>query len=155
PARVWHAGRLVASEGAIVPGAVPDRPAPEWMRRSVHLDRTPVAAELDLAVPPGGRARVIGIESGSLSTAHLVLDVTDARHDVARIGVIERHRLTGRIGLGYVSGFGLQRGAMASTVAHDAHNCMVVGARDASGPADMAVAVARLAEMGGGQVAVL
>jgi len=69
--------------------------------------------------------------------------------------VVERHRETRRIGLGYVTGFGLTRGAIASTVAHDAHNCMVVGALDRSGPADMAAAVARLAEIGGGQVAVL
>ena len=68
---------------------------------------------------------------------------------------MERHRGTGRIGLGYVSGFGLERGALASTVAHDAHNVMVVGGRDARGPADMAVAVKRLGELGGGQVVVL
>ncbi len=72
-----------------------------------------------------------------------------------RIGVAERHLGTGRIGLGYVRGFGLTRGAIASTVAHDAHNCMVVGEIGAAGPAEMAVAVARLAELGGGQVAVL
>ena len=54
-----------------------------------------------------------------------------------------------------MQGFGLQRGAIASTVAHDAHNCMVVGELGPGGPAEMAVAVARLAELGGGQVAVL
>ena len=69
--------------------------------------------------------------------------------------MLERHHATGRIGLGWVSGFGLGSGAIASTVAHDAHNCMVVGARGPAGPADMAVAVGRLAELGGGQVAVL
>jgi len=83
------------------------------------------------------------------------MDVTDPSLDVARIGVVERHRRTGRVGLGYVTGFGLERGAIASTVAHDAHNCMVVGARDSSGPTEMAAGVARLAEVGGGQVAVL
>jgi adenine deaminase len=103
---------------------------------------------------PGGRARVIGIESRSLTTRGLVLDVTDPSVQVARIAVVERHRRTGRIGLGYVQGFGLTHGAIASTVAHDAHNCMVVGALDDSGPAEMAVAVARLAEIGGGQLAV-
>jgi adenine deaminase len=65
--------------------------------------------------------------------------------------VVERHRATGRIGRGFVTGFGLKRGAIASTVAHDAHNCVVVGATGE----DMAAAVARLAEIGGGQVAVL
>jgi adenine deaminase len=65
--------------------------------------------------------------------------------------VVERHHATGRIGRGFATGFGLKRGAIASTVAHDAHNVVVVGA---SGE-DMAAAVARLAELGGGQVAVL
>jgi adenine deaminase len=83
------------------------------------------------------------------------MDVTDPGLDVARIAVVERHRGTGRVGLGYVTGFGLRRGAIASTVAHDAHNCMVVGARDGSGPQEMAASVARLAEIGGGQVALL
>jgi adenine deaminase len=154
PARVWHAGRLVAANGSVVPGVVPERPAPQFMRASVHLDPVPAAADLDLAPPVGGRARVIGIEENSLTTRQLVLDVTDPFSGVARIGVVERHHLTGRVGLGYVHGFGLAAGAIASTVAHDAHNCMVVGAIDASGPADMAAALARLAEIGGGQVAV-
>jgi adenine deaminase len=155
PARVWQAGRLVAADGAIVPGAVPDSPAPEWMCRSVHLQHRPSPEELELDPPASGRARVIGVVAGSLSTQALVLDPRDAAADVARIAVLERHRETGRVGLGYVSGFGLQRGAIGSTVAHDAHNCMLVGARDASGPRDMAVAAARLAEIEGGQVAVL
>jgi adenine deaminase len=90
-----------------------------------------------------------------LTTRDLVLDVTDPLQQVARIAVVERHRNTGRIGLGYVRGFGLTHGAIASTVAHDAHNCMVVGALDSTGPPDMAVAIARLAQIGGGQVAVL
>jgi len=154
PARVWQAGHLVAMNGDVVPGAVPNTPAPEWMRMSVHLAKLPGPEAFDREPPAGGRARVIGIESRSLTTRDLVLDVTDPAEGVARIGVVERHRLTGRIGLGYVRGFGLIHGAIASTVAHDAHNCMVVGALDADGPADMAAAVGRLAEMGGGQVAV-
>jgi adenine deaminase len=71
--------------------------------------------------------------------------------DVAHAAVVERHHGTGRIGLGYATGFGIRRGAMASSVAHDAHNCVVVGAD----PDDMAAAVARIAATGGGQVAVL
>jgi adenine deaminase len=125
------------------------------MHASVHLEVPPSPAALDRKPPPGGRARVIGVEENSLTTRQLVLDVTDPATGVARIGVVERHRRTGRVGLGYVHGFGLARGAIASTVAHDAHNCMVVGALDDSGPADMSVAVGRLAEIGGGQVAVL
>ena len=98
---------------------------------------------------------MIGIDPDTLTTRHLVLDVRDPAAAVARIGVAERHLGTGRIGLGYVRGFGLARGAIASTVAHDAHNCMVVGEIGPAGPAEMSVAVARLAELGGGQVAVL
>jgi adenine deaminase len=76
--------------------------------------------------------------------------VADPGRDLAKAAVVERHKGTGRIGLGFVQGFGLQRGALASTHAHDAHNVVVVGVEEA----DMAVAVNRLAEIGGGQVAV-
>ena len=76
--------------------------------------------------------------------------VADPSRDLAKIAVIERHLATGRIGLGFVRGFGLQRGALASTVAHDAHNVVVVGTSDAA----MAFAVRRLANVGGGIVAV-
>ncbi|MGP8065376.1 MAG: adenine deaminase [Acidimicrobiales bacterium] len=155
PARVWQAGRLVAADGRIVPGVVPSAAAPDWMFHSVHLENPPGPAEFDLAEPAGRKARVIGVESRSLSTRDLVVDLADPTQVVARIGAVERHQHTGRIGLGYVTGFGPVRGAIASTVAHDAHNCMVVGARDASGPTEMAAAISRLAEIGGGQVAVL
>jgi adenine deaminase len=76
--------------------------------------------------------------------------VADPQRDLAKISVIERHRGTGRMGLGFVTGFGLRRGALASSQAHDAHNVVVVGVDDA----DMATAVNRLIELGGGQVAV-
>ena len=76
--------------------------------------------------------------------------IADPARDLAKIAVIERHLATGRIGLGFVRGFGLQRGALASTVAHDAHNVVVVGTSDAA----MAFAVRRLANLGGGIVAV-
>jgi adenine deaminase len=101
---------------------------------------------------------VIGVEPGKIVTRALVADpawrdgeaVSDPSRDLAKAAVIERHRETGRIGLGFVSGFGLRRGALASTHAHDAHNVVVVGVDDA----DMAAAVDRLREIGGGQVAV-
>jgi len=148
PSLVWQRGKLV-------PGAVRSAPPPSWMRQSIHL-ATPPGPELFRIEPPAsGRANVIGIESRTLSTTHLELDLAEAGSDVARIAVVERHRETGRIGLGYVQGFGLRRGAIASTVAHDAHNCMIVGAIGPEGPKDMAIALARLVEIGGGQVAVL
>jgi adenine deaminase len=76
--------------------------------------------------------------------------VADASRDLAKLAVFERHLGTGRVGVGFVRGFGLERGALASTIAHDAHNVVVVGTSDE----DMRVAVERLAERGGGIVAV-
>ena len=149
PARVWQAGRQVARGGAIIPGAVPAAPVPALLRDTVNIGRLPEPAQLVLDLPPGTQVRAVGVTSHSLTTRDA--QVTLGSDDVAHAAVVERHRETGRIGLGFVTGFGLRRGAIASTVAHDAHNVVCVGASGA----DMAVAVARLAELGGGQLAVL
>jgi adenine deaminase len=101
---------------------------------------------------------VIGIVPGQIVTDSLVEELparageasADPGRDLAKIAVVERHLGTGRAGLGFVRGFGLQRGALASSVAHDAHNVVVVGMNDAS----MAAAVRRLANRGGGIVVV-
>ena len=153
PMAVWKRGRLVARDG--VPEDIPKVTAPDWMRGSVRV-RT--LGPEDFAIDAGGRVRVIGVDSGQIVTRSLVAEpgrrdgqaAADPARDLAKISVVERHRDTGRIGLGFVSGFGLQQGALASTHAHDAHNVVVVGVDDA----DMATAVNRLAEVGGGQVAV-
>jgi adenine deaminase len=154
PERVWKRGRLVAEDGTSVGIA---SPAPEgWMRDSV---RTPELAPADLRIVADGPVRVIGVDAGTIVTRALVDEpprrrgeaVADPGRDLAKIAVIERHRGTGRIGLGFVRGFGLQAGALASTHAHDAHNLVVVGVDDA----DMAVAANRLRETGGGQVVVM
>jgi len=155
PSLVLQRGKVVARNGVIEPGAVPVLEAPQSLYNRVRLHHVPTAAELTIDEPTNGKARVIGVTSKTVRTKSLILDVSDAANDIARIAVVERHKATGRIGLAYVSGYGIQRGAIASTVAHDAHNIMVVGARDASGPADMSVAIARVAEMGGGQVVVV
>ena len=155
PALVLQRGKVVARNGVIEPGAVPVLEAPQSLYNRVRLHHVPTAAELTIEEPTNGKARVIGVTSKTVRTKSLILDVSDEANDIARIAVVERHKATGRIGLAYVSGYGIQRGAIASTVAHDAHNIMVVGARDASGPADMSVAIARVAEMGGGQVVVV
>ena len=155
PSLVLQRGKVVARNGVIEPGAVPVLEAPQSLYNRVRLHHVPTAAELTIDEPTNGKARVIGVTSKTVRTKSLILDVSDEANDIARIAVVERHKATGRIGLAYVSGYGIQRGAIASTVAHDAHNIMVVGARDASGPADMSVAIARVAEMGGGQVVVV
>jgi adenine deaminase len=134
---------------------VPPTSPPKSLYNRVNLHHVPTAAELTIEPPANGMANVIGVRSGTVRTTALQLDVNDPANDIARIAVVERHKATGRIGLGYVSGYGMKRGAIASTVAHDAHNIMVVGSRDAGGPADMSVAIARVAEIGGGQVVVV
>ena len=101
---------------------------------------------------------MIGLVPGQIVTEALVeelraedgLALADPERDLAKIAVIERHLGTGRIGLGFVRGFGLRRGAFASTFSHDAHNLVVVGVDDD----DMARAVERLVELGGGLVVV-
>jgi adenine deaminase len=146
---------LVLKRGAPV-GDVPRVPVPEWVRQSVRV--APVAAS-DFALPfAGGEARAIGLIPDQVVTEALVVTptvvdgriVADPGADLVKIAVVERHLATGRIGHGLLTGSGLARGALASTVAHDAHNLVVVGVDDA----DMAFAVSRLAEVGGGIVAV-
>ena len=149
PDHVWRAGALVARGGRIESGAVPPAPVPELLGDTVNVGRLPSAEELVLDLAAGTRVRAVGVESHSLTT--LAREVVIGEDDVAYAAVVERHHATGRVGRGFATGFGLRRGALASTVAHDAHNIVCIGA---SGP-DMAVAVARLAELGGGQVAVL
>jgi adenine deaminase len=153
PSAVWMRGRLVASDGRSV--EIPRREPPAWMRESV---RVPALTAADFAVRAGGPVRVIGVEAGEIVTRALTdepgrrdgLAVADPERDLAKIAVVERHRGTGRVGVGFVRGFGIQRGALASTHAHDAHNVVVVGVDDE----DMAAAVNHLALIGGGQAVV-
>ena len=129
---------------------------PDWVRQSVRV--RPVSAD-DFAIAADGSAvRAIGLVPDQVVTETVARDpvvvdgraVADHARDLAKIAVVERHHATGRTGLGFVSGSGLERGALASSVAHDAHNIVVVGMSDE----DMAFAVRRLAEIGGGIVAV-
>ena len=148
PEMVLKAGRPVAE--------IPRAEVPDWVQQTVRVGA--LGPEMFRIPWNGGRARVIGLVPGQIVTESLVEEPTvrageaiaDPSRDLAKIAVIERHLATGRIGLGFVRGFGLQRGALASTVAHDAHNVVVVGTSDAA----MAFAVRRLANLGGGIVAV-
>ena len=134
-------------------GEVPHPEVPEWVKHSVRIQ--PVAAS-DFAIPwEGGARAVIGLVTDQVVTENLVdaspsvadgAAVADPSRDLVKIAVVERHLGTGRIGRGFVRGSGLGRGALASSVAHDAHNIVVVGVTDE----DMAFAVTRLAEIGGG-----
>src|SRR5215218_8306641 len=137
-------------------GEIPRPEVPEWVKHTVRIE--PVAVNDFRIEWEGGQARVIGLVEGQIVTEALVeeprvdngKEAADPERDLAKIAVIERHLGTGRMGLGFVRGFGLKRGAMASTIAHDAHNIVVVGVDDG----DMARAVQRLAELGGGIVVI-
>ena len=135
---------------------IPHVQVPEWVKRTMRLD--PVASN-DFRVPwKGGSARVIGLIAGEITTASLVDElesedgyaVADPARDLAKVAVLERHLGTGRIGLGFVRGFGIQQGAFGATLSHDAHNVIVVGVDDGA----MALAVERLRALGGGIVVV-
>ncbi len=148
---VFRGGRRVAENGEmLVPR--PDRPE-HPLRSTVNVpwDR------IDLRIPADGRRlRVIGVVPNQLTTERIETEATvsdgeavaEPARDLLKIAVIERHRSTGAVGKGFVRGLGLARGALASTVAHDHHNLIVVGADDAS----MWTAARRAADLGGGMV---
>ncbi len=149
---VVKAGEVVAEEGSLLepPAAAP----PPGSSFNVSGFR---AESLRLA-GGGGRVRAIGLVPGQIVTESLKVDApfendaakADASADLLKIAVVERHRGTGNVGVSFVRGFGLKEGALASSVAHDSHNIVVVGGDDT----DMVAAVDRVVEMGGGQVVV-
>jgi adenine deaminase len=152
PTRVYKDGRLVAADGEAIP--IPTPPLPDWLTNTVRVG--PLAAS-DFAIPASGApVRVIELVPDQLLTESSTeqprmassLAVADPSRDLAKIAVVERHHASGRIGRGFVRGFGLREGAFASTVSHDAHNVIVVGASDD----DMELCVRRLVELGGGIV---
>ncbi|MFP3358067.1 adenine deaminase [Planococcus sp. SIMBA_143] len=151
-AKVYKGGQLAAKDGRY---AEPVNTACD----SSSVRETMRIAELstdNLQIPMGANAsaHVIGINPNKLITEHLIEDVPVADGTFVsnpasghlKIAVIERHRATGNIGLGIVKGLGLQNGAIATTVAHDSHNVIVVGTNDE----DMLAAIRALQELQGG-----
>lgn len=150
PSHVLKSGVLAAREGSLLLG-LPET-EDEMLYHTVHI--APVEKE-NLAIPlPSGRAHVIGLVPGQLLTEKLTLPVkteegravADPERDILKLAVVERHHATGRIGLGLLSGYGLKRGAVASTVGHDSHNLIVAGADDE----DMVTAIREIQRIGGG-----
>jgi len=123
---------------------IPEPDVPEWVKHSVR--NRPVQPD-DFRIDVKGKVRVIGLVPDQVVTELLEEQASD---ELAQIAVVERHLGTGRIGLGFVARSGLERGALASTVSHDAHNIIVIGKDEG----DMAHAVTRIAELGGGIVVV-
>jgi adenine deaminase len=147
---VYKDGALVAQQGKLLV----DVPIPTLtgITGTVHLGHL---RESDIHMPgKPGLVEIVGIEPGQITTAHLREEaplrggfiVADPARDILKLVVIERHHASGHIGLGLVKGFGLRKGALASSVAHDAHNLVIAGASDS----DILKAARTLEEMGGG-----
>lgn len=160
--RVLIDGNVVAENGhatfELTPFVFPD-----WVTHSMHLGRDITPETFMVPVPENTtgtavRIRTIEIIPDKVGTFETHIDLpivegrleSDTELDVLKTFVFERHHETGKFGYGFVKGFGIKRGAMASTVAHDAHNLLVVGTNDA----DMALAANTLAQCGGGMVVV-
>ena len=153
--RVYKKGALVAENGKYLCTA---SPATDKPRSTMNLS---YRAPSDFEVAANGapkKIRVIEIVPHQIVTKEIFATpkladgkiISDPERDILKLVVVERHRATGNVGVGFVCGFGLNRGALGSTVAHDAHNVVVVGVTDS----DIVAAIRALEEMRGGQVAV-
>ena len=152
PDLVVLGGRRVAKGGRLleeVPEA-PMEPGPRF-----HVDGFD-GSRLRVPAGAGASLRVIEVRAGSLATGASLQRArvafggaeADVSRDLLKLAVVERHRGTGNVGVAFARGFGLKHGAIASSVAHDSHNVVVVGVDDVS----METAVRRVAAIGGGIV---
>ena len=144
--QVYKKGRLMVEDGVLQ-----DFPAPaiepylvERAHRTFHLGR--LTAEDFAERRPRG---ILGIVPGEITTVDAgYSDRIDVEYDVLKLAVAERHKNTHHIGIGFLQGYGLKAGAVATSISHDSHNIIVVGTNEA----DMAAAVNRVAELHGGIV---
>lgn len=150
PLQVYKDGRLAYDRGRLLQGGTEIDTAP--LENTVNVGRLSLE---DLKLPlKTEMAHVIGLVPYQIVTKKAVIPVkrvdgcavSDIDNDVLKLAVFERHRATGNVGLGLVKGFGLKRGALASTVAHDSHNLIVIGTNDE----DMLAAARELQRIGGG-----
>lgn len=150
PRQVYKDGRLAVDNGRLLQeGRNCDNSS---LEHTVNL--APVTVESFRLPLKTEMANVIGLVPYQIVTNKAVLSVkrvdgcavSDVENDILKLAVLERHHATGNIGLGLVKGFGLKRGALASTVGHDSHNLIVIGTNDE----DMLAAVQELQRIGGG-----
>ena len=149
--QTWKRGALVAQEGKFLATLPPAVPLP---RSTMNLRYSP--AKLEVAANGSGSIKVIEIVPNQIVTRQVLAQpnvehgrlAVDPARDILKLVVVERHRATGNVGVGFVRGFKLRQGALGSTVAHDAHNVVVVGVDDR----DILAAIAALERMQGGLV---
>lgn len=155
------AGDVVAEHGSLTV-ELPSFDYPADVRASVHLGKTLAPKDFTVAAPKGAskvHANVIGVIENQAPTKHLVMELAvksgealgDLSGDICKVALVERHRGTGQVQVGFVHGFGFNVPcAIASTVAHDSHHMLVVGTDDNA----MALAANELARLGGGMLVV-
>jgi adenine deaminase len=154
---VFIKGKLTAEKGRYLPALPATAAQDSALRNSFHVkdfSENKIAMSLE-----SGKVWVIDIKPSSVltgkSSAKVKTDtarnfVFDPAFDIAKIAVVERHQNTGNVGLGLIRGYGIRRGAVAISVAHDSHNIIAVGCKDG----DIAAAVKRVIAMDGGAVLV-
>jgi len=151
-------GKLVAKDGKILTPAKKVT-YPEWSKNTVNVGKTLSRDDFILKSDKHEvKVRVIQIQEASVltqqvfETLHVVNGniAPDISKDIAKAAIFERHKATGTKGIGFVKGFGFTKGAVASTVAHDSHNLLIVGTNEE----DMAFAGNELIKAGGGMIAV-
>ncbi len=143
---VYKEGRLMARNGVMEPFDAPviEQYLADRARSTFHVD--PLTAEDFTEHRPRG---IIGMVNGEITTVDAgYSDRIDVEYDVLKIAVVERHKHTRHIGVGFLQGYGLKSGAVATSVSHDSHNIIVVGTSEAA----MAAAANRVVELGGGIV---
>lgn len=152
--QVYKKGILVAENGKYLAPEVAVTPLP----RSTMNVRYDAVRDFTVKAKGTAQIKIIGIIPDQIVTRQLIETpkvvngeiVADTARDILKLVVVERHRATGKVGVGFVRGFKLRHGALASSVAHDAHNVVVVGTNDA----DIVTAIQRLELLQGGLVAV-
>lgn len=152
--RVYKKGKLVAQDGKYLGAKIAEVKQP---RNTMNL-RYRGAEDIRVRADGTKKIRVIEIVPEQIVTNEVLVApkivngeiVSDTVTDALKLVVVERHNATGNVGVGFVRGFEMKRGALGSTVAHDAHNVVVVGTSDE----EIIAAITALQRMGGGQVAV-
>ena len=143
---VFKRGELMCDHGVVADFDTPEIDAYLVNRAHNTFHVKELSADDFIDVRPRG---VLGMVSGEIITTDAgYSDKIDVAKDILKIAVIERHKNTGHIGLGYIKGYGLKSGAVATSITHDSHNIIVVGTNEA----DMAAAVNRVVELNGGIV---
>ncbi|MCP2619019.1 adenine deaminase, partial [Candidatus Aminicenantes bacterium AC-335-A11] len=152
--KVFKSGKLVVEEAELIVD-IPQYTDPSVLK-TIHIKS--ISPDSFKIKDEGKKIKVIEIIPNQIVTKKLVINpkvrdeeiISDIENDILKLAVIERHRSTGNIGLGFVKGFGLKKGALGSSVAHDSHNIVVVGVDSYS----MYLAVEEISKMEGGFVVV-